>query len=73
MVGGDETVIVVVCSLAIIAAGTPSIQSPAVATAAHITYYLAPQAAILFLRKKLLAPNKLLQKLHQTSNLALAN
>jgi hypothetical protein len=39
VVGGDETVIVVVvCSLAIIAAGTSSIQCHAVAAAAYITY-----------------------------------
>ncbi len=37
MVGGDETVVVVACNLAIIAAGTSSIQSPAVAAAAYIT------------------------------------
>jgi hypothetical protein len=38
VVGGDETVVVVVvCNLAIIAAGTSSIQSPAVAAAAYIT------------------------------------
>jgi hypothetical protein len=34
VVGGDETVVVVVCNFAIIAAGTSSIQSPAVAAAA---------------------------------------
>ncbi len=73
MVGGDETVIVVVCSLAIMAVGTSSIQSPAVAAAAYITYYVAPKGTTLFLRKKLLPPNKLLQKLHQTSILPLAN